>query len=71
MKRRTLRKIISFTLAVTLVISAITPNEAQGKKKVKLNASKLNIEVGKRKTLKVKNSAKKATWTAKKMCLFH
>ena len=62
--KRTMAAVLSLTLACTLLIA---PAEGQAaKKKMKLNKTKATLYVGKKLTLKVKNTKKKVKWSSSK-----
>ena len=62
--KRTMAAVLSLTLACTLLIA---PAEGQAaKKKTKLNKTKQTLHVGKKLTLKVKNTKKKVKWSSSK-----
>ena len=62
--KRTMAAVLSLTLACTLLIA---PAEGQSaKKKMKLNKTKATLYVGKKLTLKVKNTKKKVKWSSSK-----
>ena len=63
--RKNFCKTLSLVLTAALVISSAVPGAADAKKAVKLSKTKLTIKVGEKKTIKVKNSTKKAKWTIK------
>ena len=63
--KRNLKKAISFTLAVTLIMGSMTSGHVQAKKKPQLSAKKISVQVGSKKKLKVKNTKKKVIWTIK------
>lgn len=54
---------LCFVMMFSLFLSAAVPAEAA--EKPKLSAKKITVRVGKSKTLKVKNAAKKAKWSVK------
>lgn len=59
---------MSYVLTAALLLGATLPSSpaAAKKKAPKLSASKISIKVGQKKTIKVKNTSKKATWSVKK-----
>ena len=60
--KQTMAAVLSLTLACTLLIA---PAEGQAaKKKMKLNKTKATLYVGKKLTLKVKNTKKKVKWSS-------
>lgn len=62
--KQTMAAVLSLTLACTLLIA---PAEGQAaKKKMKLNKTKATLYVGKKLTLKVKNTKKKVKWSSSK-----
>ena len=63
--KRNLKKAISFTLAVTLIMGSMTSGHVQAKKKPQLSAKKISVQNGNKKKLKVKNTKKKVIWTIK------
>lgn len=63
--RKDICKTFSVVLTVALTVSVALPNTAVAKKVVKLSNKKMSIQVGKKKTLKLKNSKKKAVWSIK------
>lgn len=54
---------VFFTLVIALVTVAFMPLQAEAAGKVKLNKTKLVLEMGTTQTLKVKNTKKKVTWS--------
>ncbi len=52
-------------MAAALVFTGLPGTEAQAAKKAKLSTKKLTVTVGKKKTIKIKNKAKKATYKFK------
>lgn len=58
---------MSYLLTAALLLSATIPasTAAAGKKTPALSVKKASIEVGKKKTIKVKNTSKKAKWSVK------
>lgn len=56
---------IALAMAATLIVSSVPGTEAQAAKKAKLSTKKLTVQVGKKKTIKIKNKAKKAKYTFK------
>lgn len=56
---------IAVLMAAALVFTGLPGTEAQAAKKAKLSTKKLTITVGKKKTIKIKNKAKKATYKFK------
>ena len=69
--RKNFCKTLSLVLTTALVIGSAVSGTADAKKAVKLSKTKLTIKVGEKKTIKVKNSKKKAKWTIKsgKKCI--
>ena len=62
------KKILSMVLAVAMVLTSygVVANYAQAKSAPKLSSKSISITVKKTKTIKVKNSKKKAKWSIKK-----
>lgn len=60
MKRK---KYVAWLLAVALVAGVLPTDVSMAAKKVKLSSKKVTVQVGKTKTLKLKNNKKKAKWT--------
>ncbi len=58
-------KRMAVVMAFALVVASIPGADAQAAKKAKLAKTKLTINVGKKKTIKIKNKAKKAKYTFK------
>lgn len=56
--------ILVFAMVFSMFVSAATPAKAASKK-LKLSSKKVTVQVGKTKTIKVKNAAKKAKWSVK------
>ncbi len=66
-KNPTTKKTITYILALCLAISLIGPvpiYTARAKTKVKLNKTKVTLQVGKTVQLKLKGTGKKVTWTS-------
>lgn len=65
--KRNFCKSMSYMLTAALLLSAVLPSSpaAAKKKTPALSVKKASIEVGKKKTIKVKNTSKKATWSVK------
>ena len=61
--RNNIYRTLSIVLIAAMIIGVSVPADA--KKVVKLSAKNVSIKVGEKKTIKVKNSKKKATWTIK------
>ena len=61
--RNNIYRTFSIVLIAAMIIGVSVPADA--KKVVKLSAKNVSIKVGEKKTIKVKNSKKKATWTIK------
>ena len=58
-------KRIAVVMAFGLTVASVPGADAQAAKKAKLSTKKLTITVGKKKTIKIKNKAKKAKYTFK------
>ena len=58
-------KRIAVVMAFALTVASVPGADAQAAKKAKLSTKKLTITVGKKKTIKIKNKAKKAKYTFK------
>ena len=56
---------IAVAMAAALVFTGLPGTETQAAKKAKLSTKKLTVTVGKKKTIKIKNKAKKAKYTFK------
>ena len=56
---------VAALMAAALVFTGLPGTEAQAAKKAKLSTKKLTVTVGKKKTIKIKNKAKKATYKFK------
>lgn len=56
---------IAVLMAAALVFTGLPGTEVQAAKKAKLSTKKLTVTVGKKKTIKIKNKAKKAKYTFK------
>ncbi len=65
--KRKIQKVMSFTLTAALLLSTALPfSTADAKKKAPtLNVKKANLEIGKKKSIKVKNTSKKVKWSVK------
>lgn len=61
--RKQCKFLLSFVLTMSMVLSCT--GGVQAAKKPKLSAAKITVKVGKTKTLKVKNAAKKVKWSIK------
>lgn len=59
-------KFVTITLVFAMIASAIPSNAIQAAKKVKLNRTKLVLQVGKTYKLKLKNYKKKVKWSSSK-----
>ncbi len=64
MKQKT--KMLLSLLLVFSLVTGISVNQVSAAKKPKLNKKKVTVEVGKKKTITVKNTKKKAKWSIKK-----
>ena len=63
-----MKKLLAFVLAFAMIITIYQPSAAYAAtKKIRLNAKTMTLQVGQKKTLKVKNAGKKAKlkWSSK------
>lgn len=60
------KRLVTITLIFAMIASAIPSNAIQAAKKVKLNKTKLVLQVGKSYKLKLKNNKKKVKWSSSK-----
>lgn len=60
MKRK---KQVALLLAIAMLAGVLPADVSKAAKKVKLSSKKVTVQVGKTKTLKLKNNKKKAKWT--------
>lgn len=65
--KKQVRKTLGYVLTAAMVLSVMLPSSpaAAKRKALKLNKKKISIQVGKKKTIKVKNASKKAKWSIK------
>lgn len=64
-----MKKLLAFVLAFAMIITIYQPSAAYAAtKKIRLNAKTMTLQVGQKKTLKVKNAGKKAKlkWSSNK-----
>ena len=64
-----MKKLLAFVLAFAMIITIYQPSAAYAAtKKTRLNAKTMTLQVGQKKTLKVKNAGKKAKlkWSSNK-----
>lgn len=63
--RKKFCKTVCLTLATAMALGVTMSSPAEAKKVVKLSSSKIRVEVGSKKTIKVKNAKKRSSWTIK------
>lgn len=63
-----MKKLLAFVLAFAMIITIYQPSAVYAAKKLSLSAKTMTLQVGQKKTLKVKNAGKKAKlkWSSNK-----
>ena len=63
-KKMRKKKLLAGILSLAMVIGMVPTAQVSAAKKISLSGTKLTVEKGKTKTLKVKGTTKKVTWKA-------